>query len=240
MKYIEACENESWTLKLIHKKTLESWLVSFKCHSWRHEGDCRKWKNAQDFVRIRDAIKANREYWVYIVLTFDRKDWSNIFDSYRGLLTCWDKLRKRFDWRFGKIKYISLTEQHKDGYPHLNLLVYNKELFELCQGDGWKEIRKNWLEPNAVACGFGLRTWIEPIRSEEAIAGYFVKLCGEIAKQNQVPVVAPKNFRRLRASQGLLPVTYHNPEITGELLKKPLAELEKFLIKEANYVEVGK
>lgn len=222
MKYIDACENGAWTLEFLNRKTLRRWCVGFKCHSWRHDGECRRWKNAQDFVRIKGAIEKIGEEWVYVVLTFDRKSWDSIWKAYRGLLLCWARLRKRFVYSWGEVKYIALVEQHRDGWPHLNLLLYNRKLYEACQDDGWKQVRQGWLEPNAVECGFGFRTWIEPVRSEEAIAGYFVKLCGEIAKVDQVPVEAPAHFRRIRASKGLLPSVYHNLEVTGRLIMESL------------------
>lgn len=240
MRYIEACENNLWTLKLKHLDTLEEWYSLFRCRSWRHEGDCRRWKNAQDFVRIRNAIKQTGDEWVYIVLTFARESFKDIWEAYRELYYCWDKLRKRFKRKWGEIKYISLVEQHRDGFPHINILVYNRTLWYECQEEGWKAVRREWLELDAVKCGFGFRTWIEPVRSEEAIAGYFVKLCGEIIskskKVDQTPVEAPKGFRRLRASQGLLPKVYHNPRVTGKLIKMSIEELKSL---RRRYVEMA-
>jgi len=239
MKYIEACENQEWSLKLTNKVTLDSWYQIFKCRSWRHEGDCRLWKNAQDFVRMKNAIRKTGEEWVYIVLTFDRKDWETIWEAYKGIFACWDKLRKRFRHNWGKFEYISLVEQHQDGFPHLNLLIYNIGLWLECQEEGWKIIRQDWLEPNAVECGFGFRTWVEPVRSKEAIAGYFVKLCSEIVgtQKDQTPIEAPKHFRRLRASKGLLPKAYHNQNLVGKLIQKSIGELQE---SERNFSEMVK
>ena len=95
-----------------------------------------------------------------------------------------------------------------------------------CAGDGWKRVRSRWLEPNARACGFGMRTWLEPVRDEGAMAAYTVKLAGEMGKACQVPLNAPRHYRRLRASHGLLPPRPKNPDITGRLTRKEVEEVE--------------
>jgi hypothetical protein len=67
------------------------------------------------------------------------------------------------------------------------------------------------------------------MREANAMAGYLVKLARELtgaAVKDQVPVNAPSHFRRLRASQGLLPPPYKNPEITGALHLEPLEAVE--------------
>jgi len=226
-KYINACRAGAWSIV--------TWPVAnpdqvkfrqFKCRSWRHEGECSQWKGAQDFARISSALKKNRGSWTYLVQTFARdREFRNSYEAYKGLFGCWPKLRKRLTRKWGDFKYIALAEKHRDGWPHLNLLIRNEALAEACSEDGWKSVRKNWLEPHAVKSGFGMRTWIEPVRDAEAMSGYFVKLCGtagEFTKSSQSPDNAPKNFRRLRASQGLLPPPHKNPDFTGCLEKEPL------------------
>lgn len=176
------------------------------------------------------AIKAVGDEWVYIVLTFARESFESVFEAYRGLYHCWDKLRSRFIRKWDRLEYISLAEQHRDGFPHLNVLVCNKALWKACSEEGWREVRK-WLELNAVECGFGFRTWVEQVRSDEAIAGYFVKLCSEVVSKpkelDQTPTEAPPHFRRLRTSRGLLPKVYHNKGLTGKLVQKSIEELQQ-------------
>jgi len=241
-KYINACRVGAWSIV--------TWPVAdpsevkfrkFKCRSWRHEGECSRWKGAQDFARIASALKENRGSWTYIVQTFARdREFRNPYEAYKGLYFCWAKQRKRIFRKWKDFKYITLVEKHRDrtdketgeiiqGWPHLNILIRNEALAKACAGDGWKSVRRNWLEPVAKACGFGMRTWIEPVRGSEKMAGYFVKLCGtagELSKPSQSPDNAPKNFRRLRASQGLLPLPYKNPDFTGCLEKEPLEIVE--------------
>jgi hypothetical protein len=64
------------------------------------------------------------------------------------------------------------------------------------------------------------------------MAGYVVKLAhqetltGEVAKLSQVPVKAPRGFRRLRSSPGFLPKRLSRGEYAGELDKRTLAQGE--------------
>ena len=57
------------------------------------------------------------------------------------------------------------------------------------------------------------------------MAGYLTKLARELTGagvKSQVPVNAPRHFRRIRASAKLLPPRKKNPDITGILHKMPL------------------
>jgi hypothetical protein len=231
LRYINACENKDWTLVLLNKKSSELSLVCFKCKSWRHAGECSRARGALDFVRIKNAIKKLGDSWMYMVLTFDRS--KSLFDSYRAILDCWDKFRKRLTREFGVFKYIVLIEQHGDGFPHCNVLIQNDRLYEACKEDGWKKLRLSWFDRHIQESGFGWKYWLEPMRSKEAISGYFVKLVGqmvgEFTKPSQNPVSAPKGFRRLRASKGLLEKISKNPYITGLLIQAPIDRVAKNL-----------
>ena len=220
--YVDACESGTWHLHLTRKSTGETWSKVFKCRSWRHEGACRRWKGSQDFVRIREGLKKH-DSWVYMVLTFDRS--RSLVSAYRRIVDCWKRFEKRLRRRYGRIEYITLIEQHRDGYPHVNVVIHNPEFCAQAAGEGWKTLRRVW-GPIAQACGFGLRFWLEPVRSKAAIAGYYVKLVGEMGKTTQVPVKAPRHFRRLRASRGLLPPVYKDDDVTGVLVLAPVGRCE--------------
>jgi len=228
-KYINACRQGAWSIVTWPRDHPEKAKVHcFKCRSWRHEGECAKWKGAQDFRRIEAALKNNPGFWVYMVFTFDPKDWFNEFQAYKGLLSCWEKFRLRFERKFGKFQYVNLCEKHKNGRPHINILIRNEKFGELCK-ENWRRIKSDWVEPHLIASGFGLNCYVEPVRDESAMAGYCVKLMntiGEVVKTTQAPVNAPKNFRRLRASRGLLPPPIKNPDITGRLEMQPFEKVE--------------
>lgn len=78
----------------------------------------------------------------------------------------------------------------------------------LCPARGWKA----WLEREAERAGFGRITWAELLapRSLGSMAGYLVKLARELTGGaskggDQTPLSAPRGFRRIRASVGMLP-----------------------------------
>lgn len=104
---------------------------------------------------------------------------------------------------------------------------------------------RRWWMAQARAAGFGRVGWVERLwdgapdapRPTDGMASYMVTLAhslgalerrspldrtaGELARADhkaaQVPVQAPKGFRRLRASRGTLPPRYSSPEWTGAI-----------------------
>lgn len=195
----------------------------FRCRSWRHAGECQRFKGRQDFVRVRDGILSRGERWVYIVLTFNQKSETNEWSVYRSGVFRMQKLLQRLMRRFGAIAYVQTWEKHTvTDFPHVNIVISNDRIWQLCQGDGWKQFRQ-LLTKLAVECGFGFRTWVEPLRagSGMGLAGYLTKLSRELTGagiKNQVPVNAPPHFRRLRASRGLLAPVHHPSELVGSLI----------------------
>ncbi len=231
-RYIAACAAHAWHLRLWSKSTGEEWRSPFACRSWRHAGPCRQARGRQDFTRIREALKI-RENWVYLVLTFHRDKSKE--ETYEGITRCLQSLRQWIQRHYegpagGKPLYICVVEAHKDGYPHLNVVMNWPGLVAAVEAD-WKAERQRVKEA-LKRCSFGYICWLEMVRSPEKIAGYFTKILiedsedsnlpGEISKQTQAPIDAPAKFRRLRASQGLLPPVSKNEDLTGELLKFPL------------------
>lgn len=219
MDYVSACEHAKWHLEVWRRDgSREPLRLPYRCRSWRHDGDCRLWRGAQDFVRVQAAIKS-RKSWAYLVLTYPHNDWPRKSDLYRAGVLHWSKLRKRLTRAYGRIEYIQTWEAHRSGYPHVNVLVHSDHLIRKVSANR-QEWRRDWLEPNAVESGFGFRTWVEVMRSQDAMAGYLVKLASELTGatvKGQVPVEAPRHFRRLRASRGLLPPPHKDPDLTGIL-----------------------
>lgn len=164
---------------------------------------------------------------VYMVLGWSPRVYGGDFAAgYRGIKRCWDRLRKRLIREWGPIRYVIVAEQHASGFPHVNVLLVNSDLAAACRGDGWRRVRAGWLRRAVRACGFGFRTWIEPVRSPEAISVYLSKLAGEIGKKSQVPLAAPPHFRRIRASRGMLPPRPQSSgRYTGRLVKQSAEDL---------------
>jgi hypothetical protein len=228
--YVCACERKAWTIVTwARAEPGKKRAATFKCRSWRHEGSCRLWKGAQDFVRCKEAI-ASRNGWTYVVLTFDPKNLEGKDEAFVRGKALWSKLRHSLTRRFGRVEYIQTWEAHKSGWPHVNVLIHNARINAM----GWKKFRRV-LKVLAVKAGFGKIIWVEPMKSGDAMAGYLVKLARELTGatvKDQVPVDAPAHFRRLRASRGLLPAPHKNPEITGELRFKRLEAVEVDLERE--------
>lgn len=217
---VVACHNKSWTLKLWKKSTpAEQINIPFTCRTWRHEGPCRQFKGAQDFVRIREGLQKH-DGWVYIVLTFEDRR-GNLDSIYRRIADKFENLRRWISRNYAspgeRLQYIALVEQHRDGFPHVNILIHCRRFVDAA-AENWRKLRQK-VRRRAMGAGFGKVFWLEPVRNEEAISGYFVKLCGEVAKMNQAPMKAPSRFRRLRSSAGLLPPVRKNLDYTGELVK---------------------
>lgn len=225
-KYARACADGEWFVVTWNKKELAKRGVAmlrttpYKCRSWRHSGECRRWRAAQNFSRLKATLDTiPRENMAFLVLTVDPKDYEDRWDAFSWLYVCWEKLRKRLQRWLGKDwKYVGTVETHRSGWPHLQVLLVGAP-WRACRGSGWRSVRRE-LRPRAMDCGFGKVVWLEPVRSRDAVAGYCVKLAGEldgvhdggeslkhvaeIAKYSQVPTNAPPNFRRLRASQKFL------------------------------------
>jgi hypothetical protein len=217
---VQACYHKSWTIRLWKKTDVtDQQNVRFTCRSWRHAGPCQEFKGRQDFARIKAGLE-KFDGWVYITLTYAHRR-KNVQAVYTKIADQVENLRRAIQRKYcrpgEKLQYIALIEQHKDGYPHVNLLIHTAD-FVAAANANYKSVRRR-IAKHIKGTGFG-KFWLEPMRNSEAMAGYFSKLCGEVAKTSQAPMRAPKNFRRLRAAQGLLPPANKNPEYTGELVQQ--------------------
>jgi len=230
---VEACHFKRWTISTWKKATpLEIEHYIYQCRSWRHAGPCRQFKGAQDFARIKVAL-SKRSQWVYMVLTYPQFDRAEIPAMYRKIGRNLQSFRQNLVRKYGPLEYIVLVEQHKSGYPHVNMLVHNPLLCAEAYAD-YRKPRKS-ARKSAMRCGFGPMFWLEGMRSKKAMAGYMVKLMGEadtmnaeLAKLNQAPVTAPRRFNRLRSSVGLLPPSRKpNPETTGRFHQRRAGALRK-------------
>jgi hypothetical protein len=232
---MKACEEKAWHLSLKHKGTGQQKLARWKCRSWRHQGDCARQVARKDFARISEAFgRETPESLVYLVLTLDRdKDESRGFTAitaYRTLVRRWQSLRQWLQRNFGKVGYVATVEQHRTGWPHLNVVVSCADFAKAIRDEDKKNgIAPGWLKGAAVRAGFGYRAWAEAPRDQRELAGYLVKLAhkesltGEVAKLSQLPIHSPPGTRRLRSSQGFLPSsTTSTGEWTGELMKYSL------------------
>jgi len=219
MDYVSACEQFAWHLQIWPRdQPDQATSFPFRCRSWRHAGECRHWKGDQDFARIKEGM-AKLTHWCHFVLTYAPRRWPNKKDLFRFAVLHWSKLRKRLVREYGDIKYIQTWEVHRSGYPHVHIAISNVKIYEECENDAIRNFHR-LMQQAAVECGFGEIGWLEPLRSTDAMAGYFVKLARELTGEKgnlQIPVQAHAHFRRLRASVRLLPPPIKNPDMTGLL-----------------------
>lgn len=227
---VVACHNQSWTLKLWRKNTPGHDLnIPFTCRTWRHEGPCREFKGAQDYVRISEGLK-KFDSWVYIVLTWPTRK-GNRDNVYKSIGRKTESFRRWIHRNYARpgesLEYVFLGEQHRDGWPHINLLIH-LPLFNISAEHDWKALRRK-VRRHAMSCGFGKVFWLEPMKNREAMAAYFVKLCHEVSKMDQAPMKAPLKFQRLRYSKGLLAPVHKDSEWTGEMLQLEVDRVEKMV-----------
>ena len=239
--YIQACKEGAWHLQVWDKAgdRTSAKRIPFRCRSWRHEGACREWCGACDFVRCSEAI-ASRQHWSFLTLTFKHREWKRhrLDLLFRFGYYAWSALRKRLYRECGRIWYIQTWEIHKSQYPHCHVAISNENvrrhadecyLWESVYGNVATPWKRNWLEPAVEQVGFGNVCDLRPIWDGSGVAGYLAKLARELTgagTKHQVPINAPRHFRRLRASKGLLPKRLKDEHITGALVKLPIDELE--------------
>lgn len=228
MKSIDACEHRAWSILTWRRGTGENpQTKTFRCRSWRHEGQCRNECGACDFRRIDDAVKLH-DFWTYVVLTYPHRLWPVKEALFRFGLVSWSRLRKTLTRAFGALGYIQTWETHRSGWPHVNVLITNPRVYALANGQTRCD-RPDWLKPLAVQAGFGPICYAEAMRDGSKMAGYLTKLALELAgaaHKNQTPVNAPRHFRRIRASRGMLAKRFKDPDITGQLFRVPLKCLQ--------------
>lgn len=219
MYYVDACDQCAWHLQTWRKDgDGEISYFPYKCRSWRHEGECRLWRGAQDFVRIRAGME-KEHFWSHVTLTFRQRNQDLSSKVFRLCLKSWSKLRKRIIRAYGDIRYIQTWEVHRSGWPHVHIALNNEELY-LSKKKHPRTLFNDHLADHAGDCGFGPIGWLEPLRDQTAFAGYLCKLARELTgsgKSYQIPVNAPSHFRRIRASVRLLPPPHKDPDITGVL-----------------------
>lgn len=223
--------------------------VPYSCNSWRCEV-CRRHEAAVTFARIKEATRREgyvSSGWVFIVLTLDRdgyysgKAWVDTDTAYRELSRMsrnfLARLRRAFNGAPGS-SWVAVVEAHRTGWPHMNLLLYAPELASELEASRVARIEAGATERQslllsgkllsaATATGWGTQSTAEVAHSQDAIAGYIVKLAGEadatngeLAKITQAPTNAPQRFRRLRSGKGFLPPRRSNPNITGVLVRR--------------------
>lgn len=300
--YVRACDARAWTIYLTRGG--KRWAVSYRCHSWRHAGECRRWRAHENFARMaRPLEETDPAHVLLLVLTFDQRAFAaglamvglgnvlrhlsglpaHVLDveprwyAFRTMWRAWQSLRQAFHReaarrRVRRARWVQTVEIHGTGWPHANIVMewpwladelartdaehccgrdrIGPERCELARDDehhrcgpnagcrcvcgathstaaacGHPGCVRDWLAGHAKGCGWGRVLTVERARDREQVAGYIVKLAGEVelgagarrvpaggkreglepaigevVKLSQAPVNAPPHFRRLRYS----------------------------------------
>jgi len=244
----------AWGLYLWERGVAQQLIrVRYRCGSWRHDGACARFDASVAFARINEAM-SNGQYtkdgWVFFVLTLDRngfyggEPWTDVQHAFKSLsqmsrnfMARLRRISKRNGWRNPASDWVAAVEQHRSGWPHMNLIVYAPELaaelerdrlalLSLGETDRESVLVRGELLDALTETRWGTESTAEKAKSPEALAGYIVKLAGEfaaasgeLAKLTQAPKNAEGKFRRLRAGKGFLPPRRKNPKFTGTLIR---------------------
>jgi hypothetical protein len=219
IRYVWACEDCEWDIELWRRSAPDNHRrMPFRCKSWRHGGQCRMMRAQQDFARILAGLD-KFDYWLHAGFTFYQPPGVEATRLYRNAGQCWSLLRKRITYDFGQIKYVQVWEAHQSGMPHVHLAISSVRLYESAI-DSPEANFQRLLMLQAHECGFGRIGWISRIDSKDRMSEYLSKLAKELtgsAAKTQVPINAPRGFRRLRSSRYLLPPVIHDPDVSGFL-----------------------
>lgn len=240
-KYIRACQAKAWTVKLVSKKDpSQVQYVCYACRSWRCQGDCARANAAQLFARLTASIARVPDFWSFFTLTLNPRSFKSREAMYKAAGQKWQLFRHALKYKFGYDHFfIAFEISLRQGALHIHGIVRSKRLFAAvahAPGEpvvagkpsrGAAAVWKDWLKPTAVSLGFGFKCDVSAVRDHGAMSGYLVKssgISGELSQANskdQLPIDAPKGFRRIRASKGFLVPKLKNEELTGELIQRP-------------------
>ncbi len=208
---------------------------AYRCRSWRCQ-HCAPGESKVLLGRIHEAFQgAPADELVFFVLTLDQegkltgKRWPDVETAFRELSRMCNKFFHRMNrWLekngYPKIeRWTGTVEQHKTGWPHLNIIVHSAAIARLVAIES-EQLARSGIEGRAlilahgvllnmlVESGWGPQCTAEVARSKEALHRYMVKcagefdgVAGELSKHTQLPISAPIRSRRLRSSIRCLP-----------------------------------
>jgi hypothetical protein len=215
----------------------------YTCKSYRCPSpECQRVAAHTDFARIDAALKRpdlDPAGFVFFVLTIDQNDhFGTASKPYKDEQEAFKRLsaNTRFFLRRLRLRqkkrgervldneWVGTVEVQRNGWPHMNLMVYAPELAEQLREEQQlgphdprrrrhrAQITDPWLLQAVTETNWGTISTAEGVRDAQALAGYIVKLggefcrsAGEISKITQAPSNARMKLRRIRAGKGFLP-----------------------------------
>jgi len=209
--YIRKCIRNGYSFKVTNKVTGAVKFVVAGCNSWRCPL-CNRKVGAKDYMRLLAAFKArdiNNAVALTITLNQGKEQTKgiNAQKSYNVLTNKIKALIKSLRKQYGNIEYVYCVESHESGWGHANLTAFNKEMAYDARLDG-DMISPPWLQNHIKKTKLGT-VYSKIVYSYEGLAGYTIKtaygdsLTGQISEMNktsQLPIKAPKGFRRIKTS----------------------------------------
>lgn len=232
--YIRRCQEKAWTVALQSRSNPdERAFVCYACKSWRCVGDCARANAAQWFARLKTSFERSPSWWVFVTLTMDPKRARSRKELYRQLSRAWGLFRKRVKFTYGYENFVLCVEMsERQGVPHVHAMIQSRELYSAVEREGAVRVHR-WLKRSAMESGFGFKCHLSNARDRDAVSGYFVKAAGmsaelsDAGEKGQLPVDAPKGFRRIRASKGFIVPKLKSEKWTGQLLFHQVDEVTK-------------
>lgn len=261
--HVQACANNDlpgalWFLNVWPKDNpLKQTRIAYTCNSYRcPSAQCQKKAASTDFARIKTALESedlDPAGFVFFVLTLDqhntfdtlKKPYKDEQEAFKRLSSntrfFLRRLRRRQKSRGDRVlenEWVGTVEVQRNGWPHVNLIVYAPELAEeLREGQKYgplpdkkrhrAQIVDPWLLSAVTETNWGTISTAEGVRDRDAMAGYIVKLggefgrtSGEIAKITQAPTNARMKLRRIRAGKGFLPPQRTPSDSTGVMMRR--------------------
>jgi hypothetical protein len=211
------CVNAAYALEVI-KNGKVSYVRAF-CKTWKCP-ICASYVRAVNYCQVRDTLKQYELSTIfYAVNTVSSTVLTNVLDinadeSYEYVYKCWKRMYQRIRRHYSDIKMIQTVERMRNNYAHLNTIFVSKQLAE-----DWVAsplIVSTWYNKISKEAGFGHMTSFTSVNSVEGMSSYITKISNagddgttvnqssHIVKLSQLPLNAPKGFRRLRSSKGFL------------------------------------
>lgn len=209
--YIRKCIRNGYSFKVTNKVTGEVKFFVAGCNSWRCPL-CNRKVGARDYRRLLEAFKArdiNNAVALTITLNQGKEQIRGI-NAKRSYDVLTDKIKaliKSLRKHYGDIEYVYCVEAHESGWGHANLTAFNKEMADDARLSG-DMISPPWLQGHIKKTKLG-GVYSKLVYSYEGLAGYTIKtaygdsLIGQISEMNkpsQLPLDAPKGFRRIKTS----------------------------------------
>lgn len=120
--------------------------------------------------KIQKRIRKQKERGIYLVLTVDAKRysmieaWNMIWECFKLFRDALNKYRERHMNARGSLRYVAVLEQHKSGYPHLN--VFFPGLRVLIKKSDFDKLKEWWKMGNVET---------QKERKPESVCNYVLK-----------------------------------------------------------------